>query len=548
MSRDPKNKSLLVEKALNAWQWLGFGALVLFGAGIPLFVPINSFLQANDIDTDRSEYMVVKLVAYYFVAGAVLLLGAGALLTPLWRRYRGPVLLPAAGILGFLAWSGFSVLASPNTAYSFYYWLPVLLGWGAALCGPFFFAEARRVKWFLITMLGVGMVISFIGVASSLGYDGFFQFIYGTTPEQMIAEGRFLQGGTARAASQSTLANAEYAGSFAGIVAAIAAVMLFDWVPRWGRYRMAGRILVLGLLGIVLLELVFSGSRQPWIALFLAGLLRLLLALGIRVLPIAAGFCAFLLSVLFGGFMAGIVVALLLFAGLFVYTIWNGRLLALAKKADRFNTGLVVGGPILLAVVLIGFSVPGPWNPTGLRILQRFASITSPEDESVLERSIMFMTASQITWTDPVFGAGPGRYTNRMYPALGELVEKDESGVMFLSRVHFAGRIADQAHNDYLQIAAETGLGGLVFFLTTMVFLLGELLRLARGTPGPTQLAAMTLMITLITFLAVMLTSFPLQMPSRSAFFYTTVAASLGLIAAAREQRGEAAGEAGRED
>jgi hypothetical protein len=85
------------------------------------------------------------------------------------------------------------------------------------------------------------------------------------------------------------------------------------------------------------------------------------------------------------------------------------------------------------------------------------------------------------------------------------------------------------------------GLGALVFFLTMLLALLQGLWRIAREDDGWWRLTALATMFCLVAFCGIMLTSFPLQMPSRASFFWTTVAAALGLIAAFDHQRGRAA-------
>lgn len=533
---DPQNKQSL---PLRLLEWAGCVLLIVIGAGVPVFVPWDGLLKALEFDTDRSEYAVGKFMLLMALCGLTIAVGALGLLTPLWRRYRGRVLLPAGALILFIIWTGITVLASPARGYSYYYWLPMGLAAVASLTGPMFMAAATKTRAYLFSVLGAGFLVSFIAVISTLGYRGFYRFVYGRDPRDLVEEGqRLAQGGFARGAAQSTIGNPEYAGTYAAILAAVCAIMLYDWAPK-AKYALYARLAALGTLMCLLAHLTFSGSRQPWVALGLAGLLRLFMLLRVPLRAVAAGFCIFILVLLGAGFIWGILFALVATIAGLVFAAMERNGVSVLLQSDRFNLWLTGGGIGAILLVIVAFSVPGPWNPTGLRILQRFASITEG-DESVRERNIMFMTASQMVWESPIVGVGPGRYTNRMYPALAELVDADGSGAVYIARDQFGSRIADQTHNDYLQIAAETGIVGLVLFLTSMLFILQGLWRIIHEADDEYRLPALAMLACFVAFFGVMLTSFPLQMPSRSALFWSLVAAALGLIAAATPSGAEA--------
>jgi len=511
-------------------EWGGFAVLLLTAILVPLFIlPVNSFMR---FDTDRAESLMAKLTLQQGLCAAALVLAAVSLAGPLWQRYRGAAALPAALLAAFVAWGALSCIASPIPAHSYYHWLIVGLPAAVALAGPMFFGDRRRVRALVIALVAMAVVVALIGIFSALGWRGFWIWAYGVDPREMLtgAVSRKYEGGVTRSLSASTMGNAEYAGSLMAPMIAIAAVLLFDWAPG-ARRPWVARGALLAVIGILMLELALTGSRQPWIALALAGLLRLFLALRLPGWIMAVVFAGFLLGACFGGMLWGMAALAGLTLAALGCAAWRGDAARALRQADRVNCALVVGGPLIALVFLAAFSVPGPWNPSGLRVYQRFESIAKSNDASVRERLLMFVAASQMIREDPLLGGGAGRYSNRFSESIYEIVKTDESGAVFLARNELVGKIIDQCHNDYLQIATDMGLVALALFLSLLVAVLYHLARIAATEQGERRILALALICCFAGFGVMMLTSFPLQMPGRSSVFWVSMAGALGLIA-----------------
>ncbi len=517
----------------NAYEWIGCVLLALIAFLVPLTVAPPSIFPG--FNPDRSWVMEAKIIVLQALAGGAMMLAMVGFVGPLWRRYQSAALLPVLFLLAYLGWGATSVYFTPQPRYSLTYWLPQAFAIGAALTGPMFLRDERKVRVLLVAMAVVGIITAFLGIAGGVGFRGFNRFFYGYDPRDLIEKTnsaiRGVQGGSARSGSLATLNNPEYAGGFAAGIAAIYAVLFFDWAAVFRRKGIA-RFLFLGCGAMLLLHLALTGTRQPWIALALAGTLRLALALRVNRVAMAAAFCGVVLVALLGGLKWGVALGLLGFVAMIAMAWRGGALGALIAQTDRSVLWLLGAAPVALALLVAAFSTPGAWNPSGLRIAQRFISATTGSEESLSERSLMFTIASAEIRSHPVVGIGPGYYLSRFYPTIGQLVEEDDTGTMYIMREKLGNRIAEQAHNDYLQIAAEQGVMALVIFLGAIVAVLRGLARVIDENPGSLRrLLALAFLCCIVTYLGIMFTSFPLHMPERSAVFWCCVGGALALMA-----------------
>ncbi|MCC5877967.1 MAG: O-antigen ligase family protein [Candidatus Sumerlaeia bacterium] len=522
-------------------EWVGFVILVLLAVITPLFFVPTVIFRSYVIE--GAEIIMSKWV---FIQGMVMLagvVGGLALLGPAWRRYWSPAFLPALSLALFLVWAAICILINPVPGHSFNEWMP-RLGLGiCALLGVMFLPNWRRCRVMVVGMLVTATLVGAIGVIGGLGVREINRFVYGGDPRDAIEMyqergiTRQVQGGMVSSGSVSTLGNPEYAGTFSAAMAVLATMVLFDWVPRTRR-RLLWRSLLVPLIGLLLLHLVLTSSRQAWVTIFLCGLLRVFLLLDIPRRLLAGGFCLLLAVTVIGGLIPAMVLGALFLAGALFWSYRAGTLLPFIRTADRFNVILVSSLLIVIFTGLVAFSVPGPWNTSGVRVLQRFASLMDRRDDSLRERMLMYAVASDVTWRNPVFGAGPGRYGNEYLPTLARLSQRDESGAILDARRRTVGYLAVQSHNDYLQIAAETGIPGIVLFLTMLLSIFYGLDRVRRrgGWPGAIALA---LMVMLAGFCSIMMTSFPLQVPGRSTIFWSLIGTCLGLLAGSEGQEEE---------
>ncbi|CAN5198099.1 hypothetical protein BH09SUM1_BH09SUM1_07610 [soil metagenome] len=519
---------------VDALSWLGSAFLFVMGALVPLFViPYGWFPH---FDTIAPEAFVAKGLLLLGLGGAALAVAAILLFTDQWRRLTGPAMLPALALAAWVAWGTLSVFIHPNGVYTFSLWSQTVIGALAAIAGALIIRRPSQVRAILWGVMCAAVIVAVIGILGTRGWRGFNMWVFNMDPGLTLERADLARldvggkGGTRSGPAMSTLANPEYSGTYCAIIASLWAVVLLDW-PRGKRNPWLLRGLALIAIPILLLEMAVSSSRQAWLAIAIAAAFRLFLELRIRKLFLAAGFCTFLFFLSFFGVAYGMAFFVIFSLGILAYSAMKGVLFTTLRRADRFNLTMILGAPLLVALMIVAYSIPGPWNPSGVRVFQRFQTLLSKNDSSFQERAMFFMIASDIVWKEPLFGAGPGRFRNKFTLVLGELDHNDESGVMRTTHTRLGNKIDNWTHNDYLQTAAETGLVGLALFLSAMIFLFARLSAIIDRVADPRRPLALAVIVCLAAFFCVMLSSFPLFEPSRAAVFWTLVACGFGLIA-----------------
>jgi O-antigen ligase/tetratricopeptide (TPR) repeat protein len=154
-----------------------------------------------------------------------------------------------------------------------------------------------------------------------------------------------------------------------------------------------------------------------------------------------------------GGFLGFVGAAVAFIVGLK----WAGRL--------TFNLRFILGG--LLVLVLLGGLVAR--SPLG----HRFAKMLAGEKHSTIHRLLTWQGTGRMFLAHPLLGTGPGTF-EYAYPQ------------------YAAGSFTAQAHNTFLQTAAEMGVGALGAFLWLLFAVGRECVRAARTQEDPLRALAGT--------------------------------------------------------
>ncbi len=248
------------------------------------------------------------------------------------------------------------------------------------------------------------------------------------------------------------------------------------------------------------------------------------------------GVCAFFLGILVLSGTRGAILGALFGCALVVartYRVQEG----VVRRRILTGVLLLVLGVIAVVTVL---SVPNPLNVRRMRLAQRFAAMFDLASDSVRERILFFTVAARIVKDHAPLGVGPGCFKLHFYPTVSRLVQEDERAGF----KHFAetlqGRVAEHAHNDYLEFLSEIGIVGFAAFAAVMAVLIERFARRRwfdkslltdRGTR--LEWFQFTVFFGAIGCLLLnALFSFPLHLPVRASLFWVLV----GLFLAADRQ------------
>jgi O-antigen ligase/polysaccharide polymerase Wzy-like membrane protein len=148
-------------------------------------------------------------------------------------------------------------------------------------------------------------------------------------------------------------------------------------------------------------------------------------------------------------------------------------------------------------------------------------------------RMYSFAMAARMFFEDPILGAGFGSYKTGYYQMVVDSQREDPEAELYEHHLTLAqGGLPVHVHNDYLEIAAETGLIGLALFTLILAWTavgLGALI-LHRPAVERTWLA-FAIGCGIIAILCDMLLSFPLNLPLTSSLFWILIAVAHRLIA-----------------
>ena len=299
---------------------------------------------------------------------------------------------------------------------------------------------------------------------------------------------------------------------FAGALAALYSLMQFYGLdlPFWMRLRGRGRL--------------FSTFGNPnYLAGYLAGCLPLtfILFLHFRVrkyrLILAALLCVLYASLLIT-FTRGAWVALFLsFIVLIVLLLLYADVRTLMK-----NKFWLCGLTLPLLVITILYSTPNCLNPTGKSIVQRGVSSLDLTNSTTRQRFLIWLSTLQIIKENPIAGTGVGTFCLHYPSAQAQVLAKEK----YRHYVPKTNRSIN-AHNDYLQLASETGTIGLVCFLWLIVSFYRHTLRFLRKHRKETPLLLFGIMGGITSILIHAFFSFPFHIFQNGMLFWMLLASSV---------------------
>jgi len=272
----------------------------------------------------------------------------------------------------------------------------------------------RNLEKIRLIILTAGFLTAFYGLCQYIGLD-FLRRWFPYDFKEKLARNYIL----------SFIGNPEYLGSY------LAPLVLLAFPCLWIKGGKKSRILTSLAILMYLSALILSGSRGAMISLA-------------------------------GG-------------GLLLFIFFFRRASRPVRRKILLSLGLCL---LFIIAFMIVFSFPNPLNRHNHAVLLRFKELFNIRSDSIKERILFYSIGAEMIADSPVFGIGEGMFRIRFFPALRDLTLKDPraGALRFISELK--NRVADNAHNDFLQIWIENGTLGILVFTLALAFLIGESLSL----------------------------------------------------------------------
>ncbi len=161
----------------------------------------------------------------------------------------------------------------------------------------------------------------------------------------------------------------------------------------------------------------------------------------------------------------------------------------------------------VFAIITAIFSTENPINTSHLSAIKRAASAAAGQENSVRQRFMIWQISLLMTKDHPIIGQGIGTYKYHYLDYQGKFFE-DPANQEELKRAVWAR----EAHNEYMQILAETGILGFIFWMWLLfTFFRGRYRTLKQEENNAHLLTRLGLTMGALVILVHAIVSFPLH-------------------------------------
>jgi O-antigen ligase len=208
-----------------------------------------------------------------------------------------------------------------------------------------------------------------------------------------------------------------------------------------------------------------------------------------------------------------------------------GALVAAPHLSRRKRAGWLLAAGAAAALIVVALFTSPRAGPIGL-LRSRLAQAANPYSDSIRVRIMFNMVGLDMLARHPVFGVGPGMFGVEFYPALLDLERRDPGAAMDVLARDLNGVVAEHAHNDWLEIWAETGTIGFSAWLMIVVAWAAIMIRAVtrRSAEIRDLLFALALAAAVVALLVNASFNFPLHEPARATLFWLALAWSVSLV------------------
>lgn len=328
--------------------------------------------------------------------------------------------------------------------------------------------DIRETRTFLWLAAALAFLAALYGFSTYTGYD-ILRPLYPFNFEENQGGRNFIH---------SFFGNPEY---FAGYVAPGALLLLGFTLLSSARTHM--RVTCFGLMIFILGVMALSGSRGA-----------------------------------FAGFLAGSIV------------LSAGQIVTLPAGNRKIIIRSVLG---LLALGILGITIlstPNPLNPKDMRLAKRFSESFNTQSASFRERLLFYTSTSRALTVNPVWGSGPGTFRLDYINNVKLTLDEQNPGIKAAVLKEMNNRLAEHAHNDYLEFWFDYGFAGFAAFILLIAhmsvrFFITRISLLRSRLQSGLLFADFHLILfcAIVAILLNALSSFPFQMSARSTLVWILI-------------------------
>jgi len=193
-----------------------------------------------------------------------------------------------------------------------------------------------------------------------------------------------------------------------------------------------------------------------------------------------------------------------------IYMVIKFKLFEIFEKNKKWMMALF----IIFLIITIIYSTDNPLNKSRLTVTERALSTFDEQDPSVNARLLIWKTTFKMIKDKPLFGSGIGTFKLNYLNYQADFLRNNPE------YIKYSGKAAE-AHNEYLQMAAELGIVGLGTFLSILfVFYSLALKYLKSKHDHQDKIIIFGLLLGITSFLIHSLFTFPYHVPVLGSIFF----------------------------
>ncbi len=183
----------------------------------------------------------------------------------------------------------------------------------------------------------------------------------------------------------------------------------------------------------------------------------------------------------------------------------------------RYFTTIFIAGVLIVAIVVALLVIPNPLVTSKYNIVDRLTA-----KSEISSRFFGWCVARDMFLKNPVLGIGYGGFTAKYWDYEVEFMKPADRQVFKDIIVLLEGVPPGQVHNDFLEIAAETGLLGLVSFLLIIIetFRGGIKTVYIPGLSSSDKIAVLCLLSSVVFMIVDSMFNFTFQLPVSGVLFW----------------------------